>query len=243
MIAYIYFKFRNTAIKRTFALIFNKQFFTIERFFEWIEQVFEDSNPMFTVQIKIKSLKQKNRSFRNYLAEFFMYINDTDFNDLVQKFAFFDDLFNEFKEYLIFIAWRKINLVVFQKECERLKNVYKLINSYTSRNRNIKITIILFQITTFIVAQHSFFYISFFAGDLMNFFVNWVKRDPFIAAKKQDKRDREKCFYYKETGHFADNCFYKFIIRFVFIFSNFISSFQPARIETFQLAQKVQENA
>ena len=186
---------------------------------------------MFTAQIKIKNLKQKNCSFRDYLVEFFMYINDIGFNNLVQKFAFFDDLFDELKKYLVLIAWREMNFIVFQEKCERLENAYKLINFYMLRNRNIKITIISFQITTFIVAQHNFFYISFLVDDFINLFANRVKRNFLTVAKKQGKRDREKCFYYEKTSHFADNCFHKFIIRFVSIFNNFILSSQFACIE------------
>ena len=67
----------------------------------------------------------------------------------------------------------------------------------------------------------------------MNFFANRIKRNLFIVARKQNKRNREKCFYYKKTNYFVDNCFYKFIIRFVFIFNNFILNFQFTRIKTF----------
>ena len=65
-----------------------------------------------------------------------------------------------------------MNFVVFQEECGRLKNVYKSINPHTSRNRNIKITIISSQITISIVAQHNFSHISFLVNDLMNLFAN-----------------------------------------------------------------------
>ena len=135
-----------------------------------------------------------------------------------------------------------MNLVVFQEECERLKDVYKLINSHTPRNRNIKITIISFQTTIFIVAQHDSLHISSPASDPMNLSANRVKRNSFTAAEKQDKRDREKCLYYEKTSYFADNCPHRFIIRSVSISSNLTPSSQSARIETFQPAQKVQEN-
>ena len=48
MIVHVYFKFRSTAVKRALALVFNEQFLTVERFFEWIERAFGDPDPMFT---------------------------------------------------------------------------------------------------------------------------------------------------------------------------------------------------
>ena len=113
MIVYIFFKFRNIVVKRILVLIFNDQFVIIDSFFQWIERFFENFDSVATTQVKIKKYKQKNKFFQKYFVEFFMYINDINYNKIVQKIVFYDDFFIEIKQYLIIIFWRNMNLVVF----------------------------------------------------------------------------------------------------------------------------------
>ena len=113
MIVYIFFKFRGTVVKRALALVFNDQFVITDNFFQWIERVFGDLDSVATAQTKIKKCKQKNRFFQKYLVEFFMYINDTGYNETAQKIVFYDELFIEIKQYLVIVFWRNMNFVVF----------------------------------------------------------------------------------------------------------------------------------
>ena len=103
MIEYVYFKFEKTIAVKILSLIFVERFITIIEFFEYIERIFEDFDLVFIVQAKIRNCKQKNRFFDDYLVEFQMYIENIDYNEIVQRTTFFENLFNEFKKYLIIV--------------------------------------------------------------------------------------------------------------------------------------------
>ena len=176
-----------------------------------------------------------------------MYINDIDYNEIVQKIAFYNDFFNEIKQYLIIIFWRDINFVIFQKKCVRLKNVYKSIFIYTFRNKDI---INIQRNNTFIVTIsinidiHFYFHFLIVDENFMNFSINWIKRDSLTKIEKQHRRESDLCFYCKKLDHLIRNCFRKFIFRFVFFDNTFSISFQfNINFDTFQLINKISKNA
>ena len=246
MVAYIFSRFRGTVVKRALALVFNDQFITANNFFQWIERVFENPDSVATAQVKIRKYKQKNKPFQKYLAEFFMYINDTDYNETAQKTAFYDDLFTEIKQYLITVFWRNMNLVVFQKECGRLKNVYKSIPTYTPRNKgttNTQRNSTLTSTTSASTSNHNHSHFSAAGENSMNLSVNQVRRGPFIEAEKQQRRENDLCLYCEEPGHLARNCLRKPTLRFVsFGFTPSISFQLASAPDTPASVNKMQEN-
>ena len=245
MIVYIFFKFRNTVVKRILVLIFNDQFIIVDNFFQWIERVFENSDFVATIQVKIRKCKQKNKFFQKYFVEFFMYINDTDYNETVQKIAFYDNLFTEIKQYLIIVFWRNMNFVVFQEECDRLKNVYKSISIYTSRNKEIINTQRnnTFIFTVFAnISNYNYSHSSIADENFMNFSVNRVRRDFFIEIEKQQRRENDLCFYCEKFDHLVRNCFRKSTFRFVFFDFIFSVNFQSVSIfDTSAFVNKMQK--
>ena len=246
MIVYIFFKFRSTVVKRVLTLVFNDQFVITDNFFQWIERVFENSDSVTTIQVKIKKCKQKNRLFQKYFVEFFMYINDTDYNEIVQKIAFYDEFFIEIKQYLIIVFWRNMNFVVFQKECDRLKNVYKSISIYTFRNKEIINTQrnSTFIATVFVnTNNHNHFHFSIADEDFMNLSINRVKRDFFIETEKQHRCENDLYFYCEKLDHLIRNCFRKLTFRSVFFGFIFSISFQFIFVfDTPAFVNKIQEN-
>ena len=175
-----------------------------------------------------------------------MYINDTDYNEIIQKIVFYDDLFTKIKQYLIIVFWHNMNLVVFQKKCDRLKNVYKSISIYTFRNKKI-INIqrnSTFIFTTFAnINNYNYFLFSIADENSMNFSINRVKRDSFIEIEKQQRRENDLCFYCKKFDHLIRNCFRKPTSRFVFFYFTFLINFQFASIfDTFVSVNKIQKN-
>ena len=247
MIVYIFSRFRGTAAKRALVLIFNDQFIIADNFFQWIERVFENPDSVATAQVKIKECKQKNKPFQKYFAEFFMYINDIGYNETVQKIVFYDDLFIKIKQYLIIVPWRNIDFVVFQKECDRLKNVYKSISIYTPRNkettntqRNSTPIFTAFASTN----NHNHFHFSIADENSMNLSVNRVKRDSLIEAEKQQRRENGLCLYCGEPDHLIRNCPRKSTFRSVSFGSTFSISSQPASVlDTPASVNKMQKNA
>ena len=121
-IDYIYFRLEKFAIFRFFFLISIEKFIIIKNFFSYIQRFFENSNFVFTTQIKIRDCKQKNRFFNDYFSKFQMYIENIDYNEIVARIVFFDDFFIEIKKYLIFIFWRHMNIVFFQKKMRSFEN-------------------------------------------------------------------------------------------------------------------------
>ena len=139
-----------------------------------------------------------------------------------------------------------MNFVVFQKECDRLKNVYKSIFIYTFRNKKI-INIQrnnTFTFTAFVnINNHNYFYFLVADENFMNFSVNRVKRDFFIEIEKQQRRENDLCFYCEELDHLARNCFRKFIFRSVFFDFTSSINFQLVSIfDTSASVNKVQKN-
>ena len=139
-----------------------------------------------------------------------------------------------------------MNFVVFQKECGRLKNVYKSIFIYTFRNKEI-INIqrnSTFIFTAFVnISNHNHFHSSIAGENFMNFSVNRVRRDFFIEIEKQQRRENDLCFYCEKLDHLTRNCFRKFIFRFVFFDFIFSISFQSASIfDIFAFVNKMQKN-
>ena len=243
---YIFFKFRSIVFKRVLTLIFNNQFVIVDNFFEWIERVFENFDFVITIQVKIKKCKQKNKFFQKYFVEFFMYINDIDYNEIVQKIVFYDNFFIEIKQYLIIVFWRNMNFVVFQKKCDRLKNVYKSIFIYTFRNKKIINTQRnnTFNVTTFVnINNYNYFHFSIADENFMNFSINRIKRDFFIEIEKQHRRENDLCFYCEKFDHLICNCFRKFIFRSIFFDNIFSINFQFVFVfDTFVFVNKIQKN-
>ena len=175
-----------------------------------------------------------------------MYINDIDYNEIVQKIVFYDNFFIEIKQYLIIVFWRNMNFVVFQKKCDRLKNVYKSIFIYTFRNKKI-INIQrnnTFIVTTFVnINNYNYFHFSIADENFMNFSINRVKRDFFIEIEKQHRRENDLCFYCEKLDHLIRNCFRKFIFRSIFFDNIFSINFQFVFVfDTFVFVNKIQKN-
>ena len=175
-----------------------------------------------------------------------MYINDIDYNEIVQKIVFYDNFFIEIKQYLIIVFWRNMNFVVFQKKCDRLKNVYKSIFIYTFRNKKI-INIQrnnTFIVTTFVnINNYNYFHFSIADENFMNFSINRVKRDFFIEIEKQHRRENDLCFYCEKFDHLICNCFRKFIFRSIFFDNIFSINFQFVFVfDTFVFVNKIQKN-
>ena len=139
-----------------------------------------------------------------------------------------------------------MNLVVFQKKCDRLKNVYKSISIYTFRNKEI---INIQRNNTFIftafanINNHNYSHFSIADEDFMNFSINRIKCDSLIETKKQQRRENDLCLYCKKLDHLIRNCFRKFTFRFVFFDFIFSVNFQFVSIfDTFASVNKMQKN-
>ena len=139
-----------------------------------------------------------------------------------------------------------MNLVVFQKECDRLKNVYKSIFIYTLRNKEI-INIQrnnTFTVTIFAnISNHNYFHFSIADEDFMNFSVNRIKRDSFIEVEKQHRRENDLCFYCEKLDYLTRNYFRKFTFRSIFFDNIFLINFQFVFVfDTFAFVNKIQKN-
>ena len=66
-----------------------------------------------------------------------MYINDIDYNEIVQKIVFFNDFFIKIKQYLIIVFWRNMNFVVFQKKMWSFKKCLQIdFHLHVSQQKN-----------------------------------------------------------------------------------------------------------
>ena len=140
-----------------------------------------------------------------------------------------------------------MNLVVFQKECDRLKNIYKSISIYTSRNKEIINTQrnSTFIFTVFVsITNHNYSHFSVADENFINFLVNRIKRNSFIEIEKQQRRENDLCLYCEKLDHLIRNCFRKFTFRFVFFDFIFSVNFQfVSTFDTSAFVNKMQKNA
>ena len=140
-----------------------------------------------------------------------------------------------------------MNFVVFQKKCDRLKNVYKSIFIYTFRNKEIINTQRnnTFIATVFVnTSNHNHFHFSIADENFMNFSINRVKRDSLIEVEKQHRRENDLCFYCEEFDHLIRNCSRKLIFRSIFFDFIFSINFQFIfAFDTSASVNKIQKNA
>ena len=176
-----------------------------------------------------------------------MYINDTDYNQIVSKIIFYDDFFIEIKQYLIIVFLTQHEFRCFsKKKCNRLKNVYKSIHVYAFRNKKI---INIQCNNTFIVTisininNYNYFHFSVVDENFIKFLINRVRRDFFIEIEKQHRRESDLCFYCEKFDYLIRDCFRKFIFRSVFFDFIFSINFQFAFVfDTFVFVNKIQKN-
>jgi hypothetical protein len=103
---------------------------SIDKFFQILEAAFGDPDKKGTAQRKIRSLRQTNRSFHEYLADFQRYVVDTGHDEEARLACLIDGLSQEPKSMLVYIPTPK-TMVEAIETLQSLGNRRKMFGSHT----------------------------------------------------------------------------------------------------------------
>ena len=210
----------------------------VEDFVKFLKNCWNDFNRRVIAQQNIVDFKQKDRRFIDYLIEFQIDIDDTDYNAKAQLAHFKRDLFYELKNKFI-NEFSNITLKELVRKCQHMNNEIhnlkqifydkkfnKFFNNQFARS---------FAAASTFVASASAFAIAFvisFSENVMNLFDAWARfrfwhgiaeKDMTSENKRariQKRRQQNLCLYCEESEHFVNHCSHKFtqrtiIVRFV----------------------------
>ena len=94
----------------------------IKGFYEILNTIFDDFDKKTIAQRYIQKLRQANRPFYQYLANFEVHINNIDYDEENQRFAFKKDLSSELRALLIFIDASLLLFDALKKLCQRMNS-------------------------------------------------------------------------------------------------------------------------
>jgi uncharacterized protein DUF4939 len=103
-----------------------------------LELAFGDPDRKGTAQRCIQTLRQKNREFSVYFAEFNRHVQDTGYNDEAKKSALMAGLSDELKALLIHTDTQEMNVQELAAHCQKLDSRYRAnlaASSHTARPR------------------------------------------------------------------------------------------------------------
>lgn len=90
-----------------------------------LELAFGDPDRKGTAQRQVQTLRQKNREFSAYFAEFNRYVQDTGYNDEAKKAALMVGLSQELKGLLVHSDTQDMGLQKLASHCQKLDNRYR----------------------------------------------------------------------------------------------------------------------
>jgi hypothetical protein len=140
-IAYAISRLEGNALSQILPLVksaTNVDILNIDAFFKILEAAFGDPDKKGTAQRKIRSLRQTNKPFHEYLADFQRYIVDTDYNEDARLAALIEGLSQELKNMLMYIPTPR-TMVEAIETLQSLENRRKMFGSnsgYTSGHTN-----------------------------------------------------------------------------------------------------------
>lgn len=177
-----------------------------------LELAFGDPDRKGTAQRQIQVLRQKNREFSAYFAEFNRYVQDTGYNDEAKKSALMVGLSEELRSLLIHSNTEDMTLQELASHCQKLDNRHRAnlaASPQYSRPRN----------TVFATPSPGRFftnastppsppgYSSTPSGEPMDLSAAQTKpRGPLTPEEKQRRRENKLCLYCGQPNHIAAVC-------------------------------------
>ena len=94
----------------------------INKFYKALQIAFEDFDKKVIIYRFIQKLRQANRLFHQYLANFESRIYENDINERNQRYHFLNNLNNELRFVIIIYRVNKINFVELKKLLQYINN-------------------------------------------------------------------------------------------------------------------------
>ena len=201
---------------------------SIETFFKILEAAFGDPDKKGTAQRKIRSLRQTNRAFHEYLADFQRYIVDTDYNEEARLAALIEGLSQELKSMLMYIPTPRTMMEAIET-LQSLENRRKMFGGTTNtsghtRQRTFPLTAVNLANSTASSSAKSTFQTPvttatrspstvYPASSVSNYTTNDPMdlsssrpRGPLTAAERERRISLGLCLYCGGSGHVAKSC-------------------------------------
>lgn len=179
----------------------------MDQFYAALELSFGDPDRKNTAQKKIANLKQANRLFSEYLADFQRWIGDTGYDETNQRFYFQNGLSRELQGYLVPVDTESLTFDQLIAKCQLLDTRYRLIRP-TSTSTRVTTTTTATAIAGNSPAIHTSNTDSNTAMDLsaVTSRPRARPRGPLTAEERQHRIEKSLCLYCGEPGHLARDC-------------------------------------
>ena len=179
----------------------------IDQFYAALELSFGDPDRKNTAQKKIANLKQANRLFSEYLADFQRWIGDTGYDETNQRFYFQNGLSRELQGYLVPVDTESLTFDQLIAKCQLLDTRYRLVRPASTSTR-VTTTTTATTIAGNSPAIHTSNTDSNTAMDLsaVTSRPRTGPRGPLTAEERQHRIEKSLCLYCGEPGHLARDC-------------------------------------
>lgn len=182
----------------------------MEQMLKHLELAYGDPNPKATAQAKITELRQKNRDFASFAADFQRHINDTGYNDDGKKSMLYTSISNEIRNALVSHDTDDLNYLEFFRLCQRidgrLRATAGAATNHTPQRRNFP---------TIPPSSNASprsapttpqpVPVAHVVGDPMDLTVGRIRRGPITTEEKQWRFENNKCLYCG-GDHMVRNC-------------------------------------
>lgn len=181
------------------------------QFYKALETAFNDPNRTVTAQRFIQNLKQANRPFALFLANFEANIHDTGFDEANQRFFFEEGLSSELRTLLIPTQAHNLSFAELKTLCQRMDNENRRIKPFVSRvsaNANTtKNNYTAPRGPAPALAQPAMNMSTNNQNTAMDLSAtNARPRGPLTPELRQYRMDNKLCLYAGCTGHLAKDC-------------------------------------
>lgn len=177
-----------------------------------LELAFGDPDRKGTAQRQVQTLRQRNREFSAYFAEFNRYVQDTGYNDEAKKAALMVGLSEELKGLLVHSDTQDMGLQELASHCQKLDNRYRANLAAAPQSTRPQAT------AYYTPPVNRFFtssptppsppvYPSPLAGEPMDLSVTRTKpRGPLTPEEKRRRQENRLCYYCAQPNHVASVC-------------------------------------
>ena len=189
------------------------QLHDIPNLFRELDRAFGDPDRQGTAQAKLKGLRQTNKSFAAYYAEFSRLAVDTGYNDIAKKSELLVGLSQELQSLLINHDYESLNFLDFVDLCQRLDIRQRIVGNRQNNNRlrNVPATRSVSAPVTSMPTRATTVTETPLANPLADTTTPMDlsagrPRGRLTEEEKQRRRAAGLCLYCAEAGHLARNC-------------------------------------